>query len=169
MLGEIIFSCWICIFKVLIVLALANGMPVLSRNILGSCCDWPIDCGKTLSDKHPLFGYSKTWRGILSAILVVCLIAPLLGFSMIDGALFALLAMSGDLISSFIKRRLGYIESSRFRGLDVLPESLLPVLVLYETLNITLVEGLLSVVLFYIFEMIISPILFRLHIRKRPY
>ncbi|SHE22707.1 hypothetical protein BPUTEOMOX_2404 [methanotrophic endosymbiont of Bathymodiolus puteoserpentis (Logatchev)] len=77
--------------------------------------------------------------------------------------------MSGDLIASFTKRRLGYVESSRFRVLDTLPESLLPLIILQDALALGFIEIITTVVLFFAFEVLLSPLLFRLHIRKRPY
>ncbi len=96
-------------------------------------------------------------------------IAPLFDFSYLNGALFGFLAMSGDLSASFTKRRLDYIESSRFRVLDILPESLLPLIILREGLALGFIEIILTVTLFFVFEVLLSPLLFRLHIRKRPY
>lgn len=166
---ESLLSCWLCATKVLVLLIIANGTPVIIRNILRSRLAWPIDFGTLFFDKRPLFGHSKTWRGLIYSMFITGILAPLLEYTIINGALFALLVMLGDLSASFIKRRLGYIESSRFRIIDVLPESLLPVLVLREYLGITVIEGLFIVALFFIFEVILSPILFRLHIRERPY
>ncbi len=166
---ESILSCWQCVINAVILLIVANGMPVLLRDFLGSRLAWPIDFGVVFFDNRPLFGYSKTWRGIFSSMLVTSILAPLFGLSLINGAFFSLLVMFGDLTASFTKRRLGYIESSRFRILDVFPESLLPIFILREYLGLTVFEGFITVALFYIFEVLLSPILFRLHIRKRPY
>jgi CDP-2,3-bis-(O-geranylgeranyl)-sn-glycerol synthase len=166
---ENILSCWQCLINTLTLLIIANGMPVLLRNFLGSRLAWPVDFGVIFFDNRPLIGYSKTWRGIFSSMFVTSVLAPLFGLSIINGTLFALLVMSGDLTASFIKRRLAYVESSRFRILDVFPESLLPVFILREYLGLTMLEGFIAVALFCIFEIILSPILFRLHIRKRPY
>ena len=80
-----------------------------------------------------------------------------------------MLVMSGDLAASFTKRRLGLIESSRFRIIDILPESLIPVFILCDILGLNILTGFISVVLFFIFEVILSPILFKLHFRKKPY
>ncbi len=164
-----ILSCWQCVIKALALLIVANGAPVLSRDIFGSHLAKQIDCGLNFFDNRPLFGYSKTWRGLFSSMVVTSTLAPLFGLTIFDGALFAFLVMMGDLTASFIKRRLGYIESSRFRIIDVFPESLLPVFILREYLGLMVLEGFITVALFFIFEVILSPILFRLHIRKRPY
>ncbi|MDF1582201.1 MAG: CDP-archaeol synthase [Methyloprofundus sp.] len=162
-------TCWQCIFDSLLLLIIANGMPILSRDIFGAHGSWPVDFGCTFFDKKPLFGYSKTWRGLIMSVLASALITPLVDLNYLNGALFGFFAMAGDLIASFIKRRLGYTESSRFRVLDTLPESLLPLIILRETLALGCIEIIATVTLFFIFEALLSPLLFRLHIRKRPY
>jgi len=77
--------------------------------------------------------------------------------------------MTGDLLASFIKRRMGRAESGRARGLDTVPESLLPTMLLKEPLALSLIDIILIVALFFLIEEWVSPILYRLHIRKRPY
>lgn len=162
-------TCWQCIFDSLILLIIANGMPILSRDIFGTHGSWPVDFGCTFFDKKPLFGYSKTWRGLIMSVCASSFIAPLFDLNYLNGALFGCLAMSGDLSASFTKRRLDYIESSRFRALDILPESLLPLIILREALALGFIEIILTVTLFFVFEVLLSPLLFRLHIRQRPY
>jgi len=108
--------------------------------------------------------------GLSTSVTFLLIIdAPVFGLSPLIGGAFGILVMSGDLAASFIKRRLAYVESSRFRALDVLPESLLPILILREALELTIVGSIFTVSFFFIFEVLLSPILFRLHIRKRPY
>lgn len=161
--------CWQCIFITLLLLLLANGMPVLTRKILHDYGAWSVDFGIRLYDNNPLFGYTKTWRGLVAAILSTTLIAPVFELSFQTGALFGTLAMTGDLIASFTKRRLGLTESSRFRLMDVLPESLIPVAILSDALELNILAALISVALFFICEVVLSPVLFQLHIRKKPY
>ena len=48
------------------------------------------------------------------------------------------------------------------------PESLLPLLALRGTLGITFVDIALIVALFFVFELILSRLLFKLHIRDQP-
>lgn len=161
--------CWQCVAINLVLLAVANGMPVLIRKLFGSRFANTIDFGMMFLDNRPLFGRSKTWRGLVSAILMTSLLAPFFGLSMTLGATFGAYAMAGDLLSSFFKRRLGYEESSRFRLLDTIPESLFPVFFLHSDLNSTMPDVIVSVMLFFTLEVTLSPLLFRLHIRKRPY
>ncbi len=166
---EMNILCWQCIINVLLLLVIANGMPVLTRKIFAAYGAWPIDFGITFYDNHPLLGYSKTWLGLVAAILSTTLIAPVFGLSFQTGAIFGLLVMSGDLAASFTKRRLGLIESSRFRLIDVLPESLIPVFILRDTLELNILTGFMVVTLFFIIEVILSPLLFKIHIRHKPY
>ncbi len=137
--------------------------------ILTTLADWPVDCGYRWFDRRPLFGASKTWRGLLFAVLAGSLSAPWMGFHWQDGAWFACYSMLGDLLSSFIKRRAGYPESSCFRAVDTIPESLLPALLLQQTLSLSYPAIIIVVLLFSILEALLSPILYWLHIRKRPY
>ncbi len=161
--------CWLCIVKVLLLLNIANGTPILSRNLFKTRYAWSIDFGVVFFDQYPLFGHSKTWRGLFSAVFMTGILAVLLGMAIQTGVFFGIWVMLGDLSASFMKRRLGYIESSRSRMLDTLPESVLPILVLHEQLGLTLFTGILSIMLFVILEILLSPLLYRLHIRKRPY
>ena len=72
-------------------------------------------------DGRPLFGASKTVRGILVSILITSACAPLLGLGLRIGLLVAISAMAGDLLSSFLKRRLDLQPGSQALGLDQIP------------------------------------------------
>ena len=161
--------CLTCILQVLILLVFANGAPVLANRLFNQRWNRPVDGGFKWNDGRPLLGIAKTWRGLVSAVVFTVLVARLLGLSLVIGASFGILAMIGDMAASFIKRRLGLAESSRSRGLDTIPESLLPVLLLNDRLGTGWLDMGLIVVLFFLLEEWVSPILYRLHIRKRPY
>jgi CDP-2,3-bis-(O-geranylgeranyl)-sn-glycerol synthase len=97
----------------------ANGLPV----IFGG--GPPIDCGKTINGKR-VFGDGKTIRGFLGGVLsgtlvglILFYVGPLLNqsipesqglidlsFNPIIGLLLSVGALTGDLVGSFIKRRL---------------------------------------------------------------
>lgn len=161
--------CWSCLFQALLLLIVANGAPVLTNKLLGKKLARPIDSGLKLTDGYRLLGNSKTWRGLFSAILLTTVVAALLGLEPLIGVLFATLTMTGDLLASFIKRRLGKVDSSRARGLDTVPESLLPLWVLNASLGLSVVDILLAVGIFFLCEEFISPILYKLHLRNRPH
>ncbi len=160
---------WHSIIYALLLLLVANGAPVVARKLFGRRFAWPVDAGVILSDGRPLFGRSKTWRGILSSIGLASVASLLMGYGLAIGALFGALAMTGDALASFVKRRKGLTESSRARGLDTLPESLLPALILKSQVALNGLDIAAVVLLFFMLEECVSPILYRLHIRKRPY
>jgi CDP-2,3-bis-(O-geranylgeranyl)-sn-glycerol synthase len=161
--------CLYCLIQATVLLIIANGAPILANKALGTHWAWPVDNHLKLPDGQRLFGNTKTWRGGFSAIIFTTLAALLTGIEPLTGVLFGMLAMSGDLFASFIKRRMNRAESSQARGLDTIPESLLPTLVLKVPLGLGLIDIILIVAFFFLIEELISPILYRLHIRKRPY
>ncbi|PKM37737.1 MAG: CDP-archaeol synthase [Gammaproteobacteria bacterium HGW-Gammaproteobacteria-10] len=165
---EIVFY-WQGVIHALLLLLVANGTPVIAWKLLGRRFAWPVDAGIILSDGRPLFGRSKTWRGILSSIGLVSAVSWSMSYGLAIGVAFGGLAMIGDLSASYIKRRQGMVESSRARGLDTIPESLLPAVLLKSQLGLNGLEISVVVLLFFMIEEFVSPILYRLNIRKRPY
>lgn len=161
--------CWFCIFQAFVLLIAANGAPVIAGKLFGSRLASPIDNGLKLRDGYRLFGGTKTWRGLFSSVFFTTVVAILCGLEPLTGVSFSLLTVTGDLLSSFIKRRRGNPESSRARGLDSVPESILPLWLLKETLTLNHFDIALIVGLFFLCEEFISPVLYKLHIRDQPY
>jgi CDP-2,3-bis-(O-geranylgeranyl)-sn-glycerol synthase len=155
--------------ELLVLLLLANGTPVLGARLLGERGAWPLDGGWVLADGRRLLGETKTVRGVLLAVATVTPAAMLFGHAWWIGTLFALASLTGDAVSSFFKRRLGIESSGRASGLDQVPEALLPLLVCYRLLDLTPFLVVLVVLLFTVGQMLISPLMFRLGIRHRPY
>jgi CDP-2,3-bis-(O-geranylgeranyl)-sn-glycerol synthase len=114
-------------------------------------------------------GPSKTWRGLLAALLSSSLAAPLLGFDWQLGLLLGSLAMLGDLFASFVKRRLGLAPSSQANGLDQIPESLFPMIYCWASLELAWSSLPLMVAIFWLSEVLLSRLLHRLGIRRHPY
>ena len=156
-------------FKLLFLLIVANGMPILLRKALKARYDWPVDGGSRCFDGRPLLGPSKTWRGVASAVTVTAVAAWALGLPPELGVVVGGGAMLGDLFSSFLKRRLGVSSSGMALGLDQVPESLFPLLAVRSELGLELgyIAGL--VVAFLVLELVLSRILFELHIREQPH
>jgi CDP-2,3-bis-(O-geranylgeranyl)-sn-glycerol synthase len=159
----------IALLEALVLLALANGMPVFAKRILGGRFAWPLDGGWLFVDGRPLFGPSKTVRGIAASLIVTAAAAPLLSLDVGLGLLVAALAMAGDLVSSFVKRRLGMPSSSRATGLDQIPESLFPLFACRSALSLSFIDVALGVVIFLLGNIVVSRILFRFRLRDRPY
>jgi len=157
------------IIQFLVLLTVANGAPVIAKRILGSRLAFPLDAGRIFIDGRPLLGPSKTIRGLVTSLLATSLAAPAIGLPWTVGAVVAAAAMAGDLASSFVKRRMGYTSSSRATGLDQIPESLLPALACRAGLGLTVADVTVIVVLFTVGEIVLSRLLFKLHIRDQPY
>ena len=153
----------------LLLLLAANGAPVLARWALGSRWARPVDGGRTWRDGRPLLGAAKTWRGVAAGGLLPALLAPLLGLPAVLGLALGLLSMAGDLGASFLKRRLGLPPSARATGLDQLPEACLPLAVLRVPLSLDWADVLGLGLAFMLLDLLLSPLLYRLHIRRRPY
>jgi len=155
--------------QALLLLFVANGAPIIARQLLAERYAVPIDAGKYFVDGQPFLGSSKSWRGVLAALLLTPLAALLLGLPLIVGLQFAAYAMLGDLISSFIKRRCRIKPSGQALGLDQIPESLLPLLLLKAQLGLAWSDIIAVVILFIALGLLFSRLLYRWHIRKRPY
>jgi CDP-diglyceride synthetase len=137
-------------------LVITNGAPVMTRLLLQRRFSRPLDRSLLFVDGRPLLGPAKTIRGILSALLVTTLVAPVFDLTAGQGALFASLAMTGDLISSFIKRRLKIASSRSAPLLDQLPESLLPLWVMNPVLEETLQEAGIAILVFVVIDWVFS-------------
>jgi CDP-2,3-bis-(O-geranylgeranyl)-sn-glycerol synthase len=155
--------------KLLVMLLAINGAPVLAARICRSHGALPVDLGMRRPDGRPLFGESKTWRGVLSALGMSCALSVFFGYGAWFGLMLGLLAMVGDIISSFIKRRMGLNPSAQCTGLDQLPESFLPSVYAVEALGLDCWWILLLPLTFMLLEIIISKPLFILKIRNRPH
>jgi len=153
----------------LLLLVIANGAPVAAWKLLGRHWSFPIDAGLRLADGQRLLGPSKTWRGVGAATIGGAVSAALLGLPVAAGAAAGLLAMTGDLLSSFVKRRLGIQASGMALGLDQIPESVLPLLALRAPLALTWADVAVLVVAFAITELLLSRMLYVLNLRKQPY
>lgn len=155
--------------RILALLVVANGVPVILERIFGQRFSYPVDGGMTFPDGGPLLGPSKTWRGIAGSLALTPVVAWVIGMDAMSGLIVAGAAMLGDLTSSFVKRRLGIAPSGMALGLDQVPEALFPLIALNAVMNITVPEMAVTVAVFFVLELLLSRILFRLRIRKRPY
>jgi hypothetical protein len=57
------------LLPLLLLIIIANGAPILIRWLLNDSFNLAIDFGQKLPDNNQLFGPSKTWRGLLAALL----------------------------------------------------------------------------------------------------
>ena len=153
----------------LLLIIIANGAPILIHRLLHGSFNLAVDFGQKLPDKNRLFGSSKTWRGIAAALAATAIAAWLLGYPPETGLLVAVYAILGDLGSSFIKRRLSMEPSSMALLLDQVPESLFPALMMMHTFDLDISSVILLVLIFIIIELLLSHILYKYGVRKKPY
>ena len=160
---------YVTLAKILILLSLANGSPVIAKRIFGETYAAPVDGNARFVDGRPLLGPSKTIRGVVISLLVTALGAILLGLQFWLGLLVASTAMAGDLFSSFVKRRLNLGPSSKATGLDQIPESLFPLLASRSALSLTALDIALACAFFFAGQVLLSRLFFWLRWRDRPY
>jgi CDP-diglyceride synthetase len=157
------------IAKLLVLLIIANGTPVLAKRLCHQRFSQPIDGGVILFDRRRLFGPTKTIRGALVSVALTTAAAPLLGLEAMIGTLVGSMAIAGDLFSSFVKRRLAFAPSSRVTGLDQIPESLFPLLACGISLSLTTLDILIGVAVFLLGAITFSPLFHRFGLRDRPF
>lgn len=157
------------LLQLMALLGIANGAPIIATRLLGARLAAPLDGGLKLRDGAPLFGDSKTLRGVAASLGCTALAAPLLGFDWVTGAGFAAASLAGDLLSSFLKRRWKLEPHAAAFGMDQIPEALLPLLLYRSRLGLTPLEIVVLVGMFVLLAVLLSQLLFRLNIRDRPY
>ncbi len=155
--------------QMLFLLLVANGTPVCANDVLGRRLSCPLDGSVRLGDGQPLFGASKTVRGLALSLIATALCAPVVWLEPGLGLLAGGAAMGGDLFSSFFKRRLRLPPSARATGLDQIPESLFPALACRGALSLTAADIALICGLFFLGEILFSRVLFKVHLRDHPY
>ncbi|UHC17593.1 CDP-archaeol synthase [Methylobacterium currus] len=153
----------------LVLLAVANYAPILARTLLGDRFATPIDLDRTLGDGRPVFGRGKTFRGLAASCAATTLVAPALRLAPATGLALAAASLTGDLASSFAKRRLGLPAHAQAFGLDQVPEALLPLLVLRRRLALGPADIAATVALFTVGEVVLARLFHRLGLRDRPY
>ena len=157
------------LLQLLILLVVANGSAVIAKKLLGVAFGRPLDGGALFVDDQPIFGPSKTIRGVVVSVLATSISAGVIGLGWEVGTLIATFAMAGDLFSSFVKRRLHLASSSMAIGLDHIPESLFPLLASRLLLPLSTLDIVGGVTIFVVGALILSPLLFKLNLRDEPH
>ena len=131
--------------------------------------DAPLDGGLRFFDGRPLLGSSKTVRGLVAAVATATLGAAALGIPLSAGALIGAAAMSGDALSSFVKRRLGIASSARATGIDQILEALLPLLAVQGLLQLSPALIIGRTLAFFALEIPLARWTYRRGLRDKPY
>jgi CDP-2,3-bis-(O-geranylgeranyl)-sn-glycerol synthase len=134
----------------------------------------PIDLGYKLG-KNPIFGKTKTIRGLIIGVsfgILTGVVAKFFkedGLNMFVGGILGVGAMLGDLAGSFIKRRLSLPSGANLFFLDQIDFLLgpTPLLILFNKFKI---EYLLVVLIITVpMNLITSKILFKLKLKDKPW
>ncbi len=168
--------------------AFANMAPVVFKNSLKFLAI-PIDRGKMVGGK-PMFGFHKTVRGFVVGIGMAVLVALLqawlykypatqqlsivdfsagYGFAALVGFLMGFGALFGDLVKSFVKRRLDIGPGKPFIPFDEIDFSVGALVFSSLAIDITWQVAFVSVALSLVFHIIINHTAFYLGIRQEKW
>ena len=153
----------------LFLLMAANIAPLIVAAMLGRRLSSPLDGGALAKDGRRVLGDSKTWRGCAASLFATVAVGGLLNVAPRLAARFSLLSMSGDVFSSFWKRRIGIEVHGRSALLDQLPEAVLPLLLLRRRLATSRRDVFDAIFVFTVLEEPVSRLFFRFGLRDRPF
>ncbi len=139
----------------------------------------PIDGGRKFIDGKPILGSHKTIRGFVSGMIVGTLVgwaqealAPQVGLtrgSVVLGLLLSLGALTGDLLGSFIKRRLNLKPGEAFPISDQLSFVVVALLFSLPVKPPPISYVLIILILTPLIHMLSNIIAHLLHIKGRPW
>jgi CDP-2,3-bis-(O-geranylgeranyl)-sn-glycerol synthase len=151
----------------------ANGAPV----IFGG--GRPIDFGRNFLDGKPIFGSHKTIRGFLTGLAVGTLVgwaqetlAPSVGLpegNMMLGFILSLGALMGDLLGSFLKRRLDLKPGAPLPVSDQIDFVLVALLFGAFIDPPTLTGAMIVIVLTGPIHLLVNVIAYLLRLKKTPW
>lgn len=161
----------------------ANMAPVIVKKI--NLLKIPIDFSKQIDNK-PVFGKNKTFRGFVFGIIFAVVVAYFQYLSYKNGffrnlsfinyqnwLLFGFLmgfgALTGDLIKSFFKRRLGIKPGSRFVPFDQIDFVIGALIFIIPVFDLTLKIFIVSLLLSFVLHIIVNHLAFYLKIRKEKW
>ena len=161
----------------------ANMAPVIVKKI--NILNLPIDFNKKISNK-PLFGKNKTFRGLVFGVLFAIIIAYiqfifynnnflsdfaltdysnwlLLGFLMGFGAIF------GDLVKSFVKRRLNYEPGKPFVPWDQTDFVIGALIFVFPLVTLSISKIIIIIILSFVLHIIVNHLAFYTGVRKEKW
>ena len=162
----------------------ANMAPVIVKNVFNGL-KIPIDFNKKIKNK-PIFGKNKTFRGLIFGIIFAIIVAYLqfllyrndifvdisiadysnwllIGFLMGFGAIF------GDLIESFIKRRMNYDPGKSFVPFDQLDFVIGALIFIYPLVALSLSKIIIILLLSFVLHIIVNHIAYYIKLRREQW
>ena len=159
---------YVALAQVLILLSLANGSPVIAKRIFGAKCAAPVDGNTPFIDGRPLFGPSKTIRGIVVSLVVTALGAILLGLHFWIGLLVAGASMAGVLVLELFEAPNPPRPQQQGNWTHQLPKSLFPLLACQPLLSLTAIDIAVGCAVFFCGAIATLPSLFLAAIARPP-
>ncbi|AWR97047.1 CDP-2,3-bis-(O-geranylgeranyl)-sn-glycerol synthase [Acidianus sulfidivorans JP7] len=135
----------------------------------------PIDFYKNFRDKRRIFGDGKTFEGLIIALsfgtTVGVILARFLGYDWIlISFIESLMAMIGDIIGAFIKRRLNIPRGGRAIGLDQIDFVLGSTLALLLLgIKISLIQFVFIIIVAFGLHILTNNVAYRLKIKSVPW
>ena len=84
------------LLQLLFIIIIANGAPILARMLLNNQLNTAVDFGAKMADGNPIFGTSKTWRGIFATLLISPIAVLTFDYTAEIVILIAIGTISGD-------------------------------------------------------------------------
>jgi hypothetical protein len=184
MLKDIFFALWFFLPA-----AIANVVPIFVAHIPAlKRFDAPIDCGATFRGKR-LLGSHKTWRGLITGLLMATLTLWLQQLAvehiawvqsvtaqvdyttlptLILGPLFALGALGGDAIESFFKRQRGVAPGHGWFPFDQIDYIIGGAIATMPFVQLTILQYLWLIVLWLVVHVVSTYLGFLLGLKERP-
>jgi CDP-archaeol synthase len=144
--------------RILLLIAVANVVPWAAGRAIPRRWAAPLDFGVRFWDGERLLGAHKTWRGFLLGTLGCGVTAMLTGPGFAVGAGFGALSLTGDALSSALKRRLRLAPGAEIPGLDQLPEALLPSVVFAGAMGVGAAEIVASATAFLVLDILVTRV-----------
>lgn len=141
----------------------------------------PIDHGRKFIDGKPVFGPHKTYRGLASGLLIGTIIgwmqeflAPSIGLprgSTCLGFMLSAGALLGDLVGSFLKRRLNLKPGSPLPVIDQVGFVLMALFfgLIFDPASLPLLKAALIIALTIPIHLLTNLIAYLLHLKETPW
>jgi CDP-2,3-bis-(O-geranylgeranyl)-sn-glycerol synthase len=184
MFHYLLFALWF-----LLPAAAANVAPILSTKLPGlSHWNAPLDGNKKFCGKH-IFGPHKTWRGIVSGMVVATIVFGLehllisyYGWAqllikgvnyhhlpvLILGPLFGLGALGGDAIESFFKRQNNIPSGYSWIPYDQLDYVVGGILVTLPFVILSALQYVWIIAVWFVMHLLASYVGWLIHLKERP-
>ena len=148
----------------------ANGVPVILKG------KRPIDMGKNWFDGRRILGDGKTWEGLVAGV-TAGLVVGALEWVLIDersyilyGLVGGLGAMMGDILGSFIKRRMGIPRGEPLPIIDQLDFYFGATLLLYLVgVEMSIMIVTVLAIIIYFLHRITNHVAYRLGLKRVPW